>query len=48
MQKANMMYLSKDAKNKDQSLKMKLLLSTDDKAAVGTELIWKRSGFFGD
>ena len=48
MQKANMMYLSKDAKNKDESLKMKLLLSTDDKAAVGTELIWKRNGFFGD
>ena len=43
-----MMYLSKDAKNKDQSLKMKLLLSTDDEAAVSTELIWKRSGFFGD
>ena len=48
MQKANMMYLSKEATNKDQSLKIKLLLSADDKAAVSTELIWKRSGIFGD
>ena len=39
MQKDNMMYLSKEATSKDQSLKMKLLLMTDDKAAVGTELI---------
>lgn len=42
------MYLSKKATNKDQSLKMKLLLSADDKASLDTELIWKSSGFFGD
>ena len=42
-----MMYLSKEVTNKDQSLKMKLLLLTDDKAALDTELIWKKSGFFG-
>ena len=42
------MYLSKEATNKDQSLKMKLLLMTDDKAAVGTELIQKLGRLFGD
>ena len=47
-QKANMIYLSKEATKKDQSLKMKSLLSTDDKAALDAELIWKKSGFFGD
>ena len=47
IQKANMMYLSREATNKDQSLKMKLLLLTDDKTALDTELIWKKSGFFG-
>ena len=48
MQKDNMMYLSKEATNKDQSLKMKLLLMTDDKAAVGMELIQKLGRLFGD
>ena len=48
IQKADMMYLSKKATNKDQSLKMKLLLLTDNKAALDTELICKKSGFFGD
>ena len=43
-----MMYLSTEATNKDQSLKMKVLLLTDDKATLDTELIWKKSGFFGD
>ena len=42
------MYLSKEATNKNQSLKMKLLLMTDDKAAVGTELIQKLGRLFGD
>lgn len=48
IRKANVMYLSKKATNKDQSLKMKLLLSADDKASLDTKLIWKSSGFFGD
>ena len=47
IRKTNMMYLSKEATKKDQSLKLKSLLSTDDKAALDTELIWKKSGFFG-
>ena len=42
-----MMYLSKEATNKDQSLKTKLLFLTDDKAALDIELIWKKSVFFG-
>ena len=48
IQKANMMYLTKEATNKDQSLKMQLLYSADDKPASETELIWKKSNFFGD
>ena len=43
-----MMYLSTEVTNKDQSLKMKVLLLTDDKATLDTELIWKKSDFFGD
>ena len=31
IQKANMMYLSKEATNKDQTLKMQMLLSSNDK-----------------
>ena len=42
------MYLSKEATNKGQSLKVKLLLLVNDKASLDTELIWKRSGFFRD
>ena len=47
-QKANMLYLSKEATNKDASLKMQLLLSSrnDDKCPM--EMIWKHNGFFGD
>ena len=45
IRKANMMYLSKEAINKDQSLKMQLLLSGDDKATLDTELVWKKMGF---
>ena len=48
IQRANMMHISKEATNKDQSLKMKLLLLADDKAGVDTQLICQRSGFSGD
>ena len=41
------MYLSKEATNKDQSLKMRLLLSSDDKPSLDTELIWQWNGYFG-
>ena len=43
-----MMYLTKEATNKDQSLKMQLLYSADDKPTSETELIWKKSNFFWD
>ena len=48
LQKANVMYLNKEAKSKDQTLKMKLLFSSDDKPSLDTELIWNQNGFFGD
>ena len=48
IQKANVMYLSKETMNKDQTLKMKLLLLSDDKPSLDTELIWNQNGFFGD
>ena len=45
-----MTYLSKEATNKDHSLKMKYLLPLDDKsaAALNTESIWKSSDLFRD
>ena len=46
IKKANMMYLTKEATNKDQSLKIQLLLSADDKTILDTELIWKKTDYF--
>ena len=37
IQKANVMYVSKEAMNKNQTLKMKLLLSSDDKSLLDIE-----------
>ena len=48
MQRPNMMYLSKEATNKDSSLKTQLLLLTGDEKKVDTEKIWNKVGFFGD
>ena len=44
------MFLLKEAINKDESLKMQMLLSLkDDKAdSSSTEKIWKSNGFFGN
>ena len=44
------MFLSKDTTNKDESLKMQMMLSLkDDKAdSSSTEKIWKSNGLFGD
>ena len=47
-QKANMLYLSKEATNEDASLKMQFLLSSRDDDKCPTETIWRRNGFFGD
>ena len=48
MQKPNMIYLSKEATNKDSSLKTQLLLLTGDEKKVETKKIWNKAGFFGD
>ena len=44
------MFLSKDTTNKDESLKMQMMLSLkDDKGySSSTEKIWKSNNFFGD
>ena len=43
-----MLYLSKEATDKDASLKMQLLLSSKGDDKCPTETIWRRNGFFGD
>ena len=44
-----MMYLSKEATNKDQCLKMQMMLSLDkEDSANNSEKIWSSNGFFGD
>ena len=45
IQKANMVYFTKEAANKDQSLKMQLLYSADDNPTLEAELIWKKALF---
>ena len=43
------MYLSKEATNKDQSLKMQMMLSLDkEHLANNSEKIWSSNGFFGN
>ena len=43
------MYLSKEATNKDQSLKMQMMLSLDkEHLAYNSEKIWSSNGFFGN
>ena len=44
VQKANM-FLSKEATNKDQSLKMQMMLSLDKTYSTSTEKIWKKIFF---
>lgn len=43
-----MMYLSKEAADKDHSLKMKLLVSNNKANFLNTEQIWPKNGFLGD
>ena len=44
-----MLYLSKEATNKDQSLKMQMMLSLDkEDSGNNSEKIWSSNGFFGD
>ena len=47
LKKANMLFLTKEATNEDQKLKMEMLMSTtDDKK--NSEAIWNKNGFFSD
>ena len=47
IQKVNMMLLKKEATNKDQSLKMQMLLSLDKSDSSNSEKM-EKNGFFGD
>ena len=48
IQKANMMFLSKKATNKDQGLKIQILLSLDKRDFSNSKRIWKKNVFFVD
>ena len=41
-----MMFLSKGATDKDQSLKMQVMLSLDKDDSSNSEKIWKKNNFF--
>ena len=43
-----MLYLSKEATNKDDQLKTQMLLSFQDDESKSSEKIWVEKGFFGD
>ena len=44
-----MLFLSKEASNKDESLKIQMILSMkDDKSESSTERVWRENDFFGD
>ena len=46
--KASMMFLSKEASNKDQQLKTQMLVSFQDDESKNTKHVWQESGFFDD
>ena len=43
-----MLYLSKEATNKDHQLKTQMIVSLNDDKSKGSERMWLESGFFGD
>ena len=43
-----MMFLSKEASNKDQQLKTQMMVSFQDDESKGTEKVWEESGFFDE
>ena len=43
-----MMFLSKEALNKDQQLKKQTLVSLQDDEFKNTKHVWQESGFFDD
>ena len=50
LEKANMLLLSKEASEKDRTLKTQLILSTNSQPTekISGEQIWKNQGFFSD
>ena len=47
--KASMLFLSKEASNKDTNLKTQMMIAMkEDKAESSTERIWKENSFFKD
>ena len=50
LQRANLLLLSKEATEKDRSLKTQLLLSTNSQSSekINGEAVWKKQGFFSD
>ena len=45
--KPNVLYMSKEATDKDRKLKMQMIMSTDTDTK-NTEYVWRVDGFFGD
>ena len=43
-----MLYFSKEATNKDQKLKTKMMILFQDDESKGTEKVWQESGFFDE
>ena len=50
LEKANMLLLTKEATDKDRSLKTQLLMATDSQKVekIRGELVWNKFGYFGD
>ena len=47
--KASMLFLSKEASDRDKRLKTEMMVCmNDDKSDNSTERVWKENGFFGD
>ena len=46
--KASMILLSKEFTNKDQQLKMQMLVSFQDDESKGAEKVWQESDFFNE
>ena len=48
LQKSNLMFVSKEATNRDTSLKTQHLLSTENEKKAEIDKIWDKVGFFRD
>ena len=48
LQNSNLMFVSKEASNRDTSLKTQLLLSTENEKKAEIDKIWEKVGCFGD